>query len=681
MKKLLLLISSAVVLSVNLQGEEGMQSRFKNGVLHFDYKAEQLAPAEAKERQQLELDLQAVIDVPKEERTWENTVLAYMKAFDKYGEGFSMGSFLAYVSDDKQLRDAATELDAVVSGYLIEVATRKDLYNAIKEYADTNPELGVPEARVLKDMMIGFKNSGLTLPDDKLEKFRQLNKEKSVKAIEYSKNLREWKDPLYITKDDLKGMDENYINRLKKTDDGKYIITLDYPDYIPFMLNSESDSARKELEFKFNTRGGEKNVKLLEDILDIRRQVAKLLGYKNIAELKLENRMAKNPENVFNFLESLAKDLKPLSKEEDKKILAFKYEKTGKKSKQLANWESGYWNNKYKKTNYEIDEEKIKEYFPSVFVVEQMLNIFGDLFSVNFEPADIPVWHKDVKAFKVTEKGDGALVAYIYMDLYPREGKYTHAACFDLEDGYQKDDDSYQPPFTAIVANMNPPFEDTPSLLKHSEVETLFHEFGHVLHNALTKAKYAEISGTSVARDFVEAPSQLFENWAWSPVVLKKMSKHYKTGEPLPDELIEKMINAKKLGSAGAYLRQDLLASYDMTLHTKTRFTDPVKLYFTLAKKIRGVSPTPGTMMPASFEHIVGGYDAGYYGYLWSEVIAQDFFSVFEREGIFNPATGRRFRDTVLAVGGTYDEQETAEKFLGRKVSDEAFLKSIGLSK
>ena len=269
------------------------------------------------------------------------------------------------------------------------------------------------------------------------------------------------------------------------------------------------------------------------------------------------------------------------------------------------------------------------------------------------------------------------------MDLYPREGKYKHAACFDLVSGELKEDGTYQPPFVAIVANMNKPSKDTPSLLKHSEVETLFHEFGHVLHNALTKAKYSALSGTNVSGDFVEVPSQMLERWAWDPAVLKSISKHYKTGEPLPDDLIKRMLAAKNYGAGGQYLRQNFFAQYDMTLHTRAKTPDSTKLYFSLTEKIRGkaLPLTPGTIPQAAFGHLMGGYDAGYYGYLWSEVIAEDFFGEFAKTGLRNAQTGLKFRKEILERGGTLDEEEMVENFLGRKVSNEPFLKSIGLEK
>jgi len=678
MKKTKIIFTLLFLLSTT--GAFAMSDMFnKDGVLHFDYKAEELAPAETKAREQLEKDLADLIAIPAEKRTFENTIMGYERAFDKYGDALGMSGFLSYVSTDKNFRDSATDLQMIISQYMVDVGTRRDVYKAIREYTDTKPSLDPVQAKLVKELLIGFKNSGMELNDEDLETFKKLNKEKAELIINFDKNVREYKDPLTVTREQLKGLGEDYIGKLEKTDDGNYVVTLDYPDYVPFMLNADDENARKALEYKYGRRGGEENVKLLEKTLTLRREIAHLLGYKTHADLKLENRMAKNPKTVFSFLKDLEKKLKPLSRKEDKFMIAYKNEKTGKKSRTLYPWESGYWSNKYRKEHLNLDSEKIKEYFPSQVVIDGMLDLFGNLFGITFEPVNIPVWHPDVKPFQIKDKQTGELLAYFYMDLYPREGKYKHAACFDLVNGEEKQDGSYQTPFVAIVANMNKPSATTPSLLKHSEVETLFHEFGHVLHNALTKSKYGAFAGANVSWDFVETPSQMLERWAWSPVVLKKISKHYKTGEPLPDDLIDRMIKAKNFGAGGAYLRQNFFAQYDMTLHTAPVTLDTTKTYFDLTKKIRALPLTKGTIPQASFGHIMGGYDAGYYGYLWSEVIAEDFFSEFEKNGIFDTKTGLKYRREILEKGGTEEEEKLVENFLGRPADNGPFLKSIGL--
>ena len=281
-----------------------MADMFENGVLHFDYKAEELAPAEAAARVQLEKDLNALVAIPKEQRTFENTIMAYERAFDDYGNALGMSGFLSYVSTDKNFRDAALALQMQISQYMVDVATRRDVYRAIREYTDTNPQLDPVQAKLVKEMLIGFKNSGMELNDEELEKFKALNKQKAEYIIKFDKNIQEYKDPLAVTREQLQGLGEDYIEKLEKTDDGKYLVTLDYPDYVPFMLNADDEAARKALEFKYNRRGGEENVELLEKTLELRRQLAQLLGYENHAQLKLEDRMARNPQTVMKFLKN-----------------------------------------------------------------------------------------------------------------------------------------------------------------------------------------------------------------------------------------------------------------------------------------------------------------------------------------------------------------------------------------
>jgi len=673
---------SLLFLSVNIAAQENtMTNKMFNadGLLHFDYKAKDLIPDEAAARKVLEADLAKIVAIKKEDRTFDNTLLAYDDAFDKYSQSIGQAGFLAYVSDDEELRNTALVLEQQISQYLIDVATRRDIYKAFKDYADTNPKLPPIETKMLKDTMIGFRKSGMMLDDKDLETFKTLCKKEADNSINFSKNIRDYKDSLDVTKDQLAGMGDDYVNRLQKTKDGKYTITLDYPDYIPFMQNAKSDEARKELEYKFDRRGGAENVKLLEDSLQLRYETAKLLGYKTYAQDRLDTRMAKNPETVIKFLTDLEKELKPMAQKEDKELLKLKEEKTGVKSDRFNAWETGYWTNLHKKLYYDVDQEKLKEFFPTDYVIKNMFEIFGDLFGVSFKPVNIPTWHKDVKSFAVTDNETQKVLGYIYMDLFPREGKYKHAGCFDLVSGKLKHDGTYQKPFVAIVANLNPASGDIPSLLKHDEVETLFHEFGHVLHNVLTEAKYSAISGTSVSQDFVEVPSQMLENWAWDPTVLKKISKNYKTGKPLDDETIKKMIASKNHCSGSFYIRQDFLAQIDMMYHTATKPVDTTALWAKEADEIRGVPMTSGTYPQASFDHIMGGYDAGYYGYLWAEVIAEDFFSEFQKHGLFNKELGKKYRKEILAMGGSYDEEVLVKNFLGRPVSNEPFLKHIGL--
>jgi thimet oligopeptidase len=388
--------------------------------------------------------------------------------------------------------------------------------------------------------------------------------------------------------------------------------------------------------------------------------------------------MAKNSNKVFEFLKNLYKDLKKKGKKELKVLLKLKNKEMGSDDKTLYNWQWRYYANMYKKENFSVDYEKIREYFPLETVIDGMFDVFSKFFGVKFIPKELPKWHSDVRTYEVCD-GNNKLIAYFYFDLFPRDGKYKHAACFGLVKGREIPDGSYQIPAAAIVSNFTPPSQNMPSLLKFDEVVTLFHEFGHVTHNIFTRSKYSFFAGTSVSRDFVEVPSQVLENWVYDKDVLKKISSHYITKEPIDDKTIEKLIAARNATSGLFYLRQLFFALIDMVYHTKKSSFDTTKVYEKLMKKIFMIPMTKGTHPQASFGHIMGGYEAGYYSYLWSEVISSDFFEEFKKNGIFNPEVGKRYIDKVLSRGGSIDEEKQVKEFLGREVSNQAFFKKIGI--
>ena len=496
--------------------------------------------------------------------------------------------------------------------------------------------------------------------------------------LRFSKNLREVNDSLALTPDELKGLPEDFIGRLKKTPDGKYLVTMNYPDYVPFMDNAESDAARRKLEALFNNRCAADNVKLMEDAIAMRRKIARFIGYPNFADYILDDRMAKNSANVIAFLGRTWAKLKKKGRKELRHRAKLKNAGTGGAQNTLNAWEWRYYNNRLKKEKYALDHEKIKEYFPLETVIKGMFEIFGRVLGIKFVPAELPAWHKDVRTYEV-HNADGSVAAYFYFDLFPREGKYKHAACFGLRRGRELADGSYATPAAAIVANFPSPAAGAQSLMKFDDLVTLFHEFGHVTHQLLTTAKYVRFSGTSVSRDFVEVPSKMFENWAYYGEVLKQVSGHYKRpGEKLPDNLIKKLIDTRNMDSGLAYLRQIFFSILDLKYHMAKGKADTTKLYEKLMKKISLIPMSAGTHPQASFGHLMGGYEAGYYSYLWSELIAADLFSVFEEKGVMNAETGARYRELILAPGRSYDEAGQVEKFLGRPAAEGAFLKSIG---
>jgi thimet oligopeptidase len=640
----------------------------------FSYTPEQVKSLSETAIKDLEARLKEVTAVPAAQRTFKNTMLAFETATSDFGEAVQVPIMLAYVSDNADLRKAGQELELKISQYSVDLMTREDLFNALNEYAAKGERLGEVEGRLLEKTLLDFKRNGLGLEPRKKNKIKKLMKELIGIELQFSKNLREVNDTLEVTEAELKGLPEDFTGRLKKTDNGGRLVTLNYPDYVPFMQNAENGEARRRLELLFNNRCSGANIKLMEDAIALRRKIAKLLGYPTFADYVLADRMAKTSETVFEFMDRTQAKLKRKGRKELRARLKLK----GNGGKTLDAWETGYYNNLLKKTKYSIDHEKIKEYFPVETVLKGMFEVFGELFAAEFVPAQLPVWHKDARAYEV-KNADGSVAAYFYLDLFPRDGKYKHAACFGVRHGRELADGSYELPAAAIISNFSPPSGDIPPLLKFDEVVTLFHEFGHVTHNIFTRAKYGKFSGTSVSRDFVEVPSKMLENWAYSPEVLRRISGHYKNpSEKLPEKLIKKLIDAKNMDSGMGYLRQIFFSVLDMKYHTAKGKVDTTKVYEKLMKKIALIPMSPGTHPQASFGHLMGGYEAGYYSYLWSEVIAQDLFGAFEAAGVMNPETGAKYRELILAPGRSYDEAAQVAKFLGRPAGEDAFLKSIG---
>ena len=655
---------------------------FKNGHLRFDYTPQEISALEERAAKELDINLNFLAAIPADRRDFTNTVRALEDAYTSYWFVPKNLSLLSYFHQDSAVRDAAANLEAKGVDKKLSVFARKDVYKALKEYADTNPQLNHEDMRLLSKWLERFERAGMALSEKDAEAYAQLNTERLNKITRYNVNLNNYKDELVVGREELDGLGETYINRLERTKDGKYIVTLKYPDYNPFMSSAKSEKARKALQEKFARRGGKENVKLLEDTVELRRKQAALLGFKRYPDYVLPVRMAKNYETLEAFLKNLQKEVTPLAQDEMKAYLKLQEETTGQQADEMTAWNLPYWSNQYKKKYYQVDDDKIKEYFPADKVISGMFEVFGNLFGITFTQADLPVWHPEVVVYQIKDKKTGELISNFYLDLFPRDGKYTHAATWSFVDRFELPDGHMQTPSVVIAANFTPAGNGTPSLLEHSEVETLFHEFGHVLQMSMATSKYATLTGDNVAWDYIEAHSQLLENWAWQPQVLKKISAHYKTGEALPDGLISSLVKSKNVGVAVAVLRQNFLGQYDLALHTAAKRVDSTKLYAQMMHNISGIPMTKGTYPQASFGHIMSltdPYDVGYYVYAWSLVIAQDIFSRFEDEGLFNAELGAKLRKYIYTPGTVYDENEMVEQFLGRPYNDKAFLKSLGI--
>ncbi len=612
--------------------------------------------------------------------SFHNTFVPFSDILSDLQDEISAPAFLARVGADKAVRDEALSCDTGVSKYLVDVFSREDLYKTLKAAANRGELLGGEDARLVEKTLLDFKRSGLDLPQVQREQLKGLRKRIVELSNEFNQAIAETKDFALFTPAQMAGVPPDMMKRTLQAD-GNYKVTLDYPDYLPFVDNAKDPQARRILQTKFSSRGADANKKRLADILRFRDEAAKLLGYKNHAAFVLEERMAKDPETVQRFLSSLREKLVLKARPELKTLLELKKAEEGPKSDGVIHaWDWSYYRNQLLKKKYDVDEEKVKEYFPTDLVVAEMLKIYQEVLGLKF--TEVPEaaaqslrWNSTVKLFDVEDARTGVYIGRFFMDLYPREGKYKHAAAFPLIKGRELPDGSYQKPTAAIVANIDRP------TIRHTEVETLFHEFGHIMHELLTRAKYQRFSGISVAWDFLEAPSQMFQNWVWKEAVLNRVSGFYQDpSQKLPGETIQKLIAAKNAASGLTYLGQNFLATYDMALHTSTAALDTTALYAQMMKDIFLIPMTEGTMPEASLTHLMDGYDAGYYGYLWSEVYALDAFSRFEKEGLLSANIGRELRREILEKGSSRDEAKSLRAFLGREPNQEAFLRNIGLS-
>lgn len=615
----------------------------------------------------------------------QETFMARVVPFESFTSVFwnrvSPLIFYSSVSQSTEIRDESKKCSDSSEKLVLDIFTREDLYTFIKKAGAQKEAWPENDRMLFEEYIIEFELNGLALPSEKRAKLKALKERLIVMASDFDQTLNNWDQKLHFTKAQLEGLPANIMQGLEvSTEPGKEVIlTLKYPHYFPALKYVKNAEIRKQLFTEFNKRGGEENKKRLNETIKIRSEIAQLLGYKNHAQAQLARKMAQSPEKVQKFLHDLLSRLKTPGKKDLKVLAGLKHKDTKNFKISLDPWDVSYYENQLFETRYKIDSELIKQYFPMEHVVSKMFDIYQTLFSVKFSPVlDAATWHSDVKAYDIVDTQSQQKIARFYMDMFPRDGKFGHAAAFTLVRGYEKTPKNYEKPVSAIVANFNKSQDQKPSLLTHAEVETLFHEFGHIMHQTLTKAKYGSFSGTNVKRDFVEAPSQMLENWVWREETLSMISKHHITGEKLPKKLMSRMLEAKGVDKAISVLKQVFYASIDMHYHTALApIADTSALYHKFYEDIYMLHPLKETFPEASFGHIMGGYDAGYYGYLWSEVYAQDMFTRFDKEGLLNPKVGADYRKWILESGGEKDPMTLIVNFLGRKPSNKAFLKEI----
>ena len=623
-----------------------------------------------------------IIQIASTERTYENTLVRIDDIYSVIESVWSPGYLMGSVHTSEKIRNEGLEASKKIENYITKLSLNEDLYNAVVAYVPTAEAKSLKGFRkkYLDDLLLDYKRIGFTLSKDKREKVKAVLDVLTDLGLEFDKNIRAAQDTLFLDPKDLAGLPDNY-KKERLQNNGKYAIDMTYPSYVPFMDQAESDEAREALRFKFNNRARAENIGVLNDILRNRMKFVKLLGYNSYAEYRTEDRMARNPKNVWDFENDLKQQLREKAENDVAEMLTIKSVRLGKNTKTIHPWEAGFYENQVKLKKYNLDREEVRQYFEFNNVTEGLFTIYQQLFNVRFEKVQNPsVWHEDVQMFSIYDKTSGALIGNFYLDMFPRANKYGHAAAFSVIMG-KMTENGYQKPATALVCNFPKPTDFQPSLLTHENVETYFHEFGHLVHGVLTTSRLISYAGTSVARDFVEAPSQMLENWVWQKESLSLFAKHYETGEVIPEELLEKMIAAKNINSGTKALQQIFYGIYDFTLNDgfdpdgNKSTTDLIK---ELKNEITFYPYQEGTHQQASFGHL-NGYGAAYYGYKWSEVYAQDMFSVFETNGILNPDIGLKYRKIILEKGGTVDPFELVKEFLGREPNSEAFLRSMGI--
>jgi len=584
---------------------------------------------------------------------------------------------LQNVSPDEEVRKAAQEVYLEFQDWAVEKSYNKGLFKLVQRVAARKMSLNKEEKKLLDDYLNDFRRLGLHLPEEKQSQLKVLQKKLSAIESAFSQAINEYEDFVVVDQKDLTGLDADFISSLDKDPSGKLQVSLQYPEYLPVMEFCSNEKVRKELLIRKYRVAEKSNVSRLNEMILIRDEIAQTLGYSSFNDYVIEDRMAKTPERVRDFLKSFEKRLREKATKELAALEALKQFETSDAAARLEIWDFSFYSALYKKKNFSVDLNELKDFFPLEKVLQGMLKVMGKVFSIRFEEQKpgFPTWHSDVRLFNAYDEKTSESMGAFYLDLFPRPGKYGHAAAFGLVDGKEKESGVYQAPVECMVCNFPP---QAPHSLSHSEVETLFHEFGHILHGLLTTSRYSRFSGTSVAWDFVEAPSQVLENWCWDHEILNQIAENVKDpSRKISKEFVEKMNQAQKAGVALFYLRQVAFAKADLEFHETGKQKDSTAIMNRIMAETF-MPPPPQTSFQAGWGHMVG-YASGYYGYAWADVMAADIFSFFKKSGLLDADQGRRLRAEIYAPGSSREELESLEKFLGRPLSDEAFFEQLGL--
>ncbi len=618
-------------------------------------------------------------------RNFANTIEAFDDLLVQLENDTSMTQFLAYVSTDAEERARGQRAEEEYTNWMIGLFKREDLYKAVKSFADSKPNLQGDQKLMLADLMREFRRAGMELPADQREEVKRIQMQITRLGLEFDAAIRDDETRVPLSESELTGVPKEILDAQPRIGE-LLLVGMDYPTYMPIQELCSNEATRAKTWIAYKRRGGERNVRKLEEMLKLRARAAALLGYSNPAEYEIEPRMAKTPAAVEKFYNELRPKLRTKAEKDLAEFLAAKRAHVKDPNAKFYPWDYSFYESHLKKTKYAVDSEIVKEYFPMQAVIDGLFSITQSLYGLEYRDITaqassrgMPLWHEDVKLYEVMDKQSGQPLGMFYLDLYPRPNKYNHAAQWGLRQHKLWSNGEEQKPLAALVCNFPKPTADKPSLMPHGEVATFFHEFGHCLHTILSTARYGTQAGTNVSRDFVEAPSQMFENWVWSADVLKTFAKHYKSGAVIPDDLVAAMVKARNLGSGMYWEHQIYYGSVDLAYHTaKDGVVDTTKVANELFPQIELYETVPNVFFQASFGHL-NGYQAGYYGYMWSLVYAQDMFQRFNEKGMLNPEAGQYYREKILARGSSLEEIDLVREYLGREPKADAFLKHLGL--
>jgi thimet oligopeptidase len=606
-------------------------------------------------------------------RTFATVVLPLENAAADLNDNLAAEGFLYNVSTDAKVRTASLKCSTDTGNVLTEITARPDLYRALAHAQLSATARGVAQQKLEILWLTALKRSGAGLPNAKRRQFIALQKKLTDYQNTFGANLGNDASTIVITAAQTQSLPPDFVAAaLKKTADGGYTVPVNESTIGPFMQNETDATARKAYYISYGNRGGAANVKLLENAIAVRDQLAHLLGYPTWAAFVLADRMASTPQRVETFLSNIDTAILPKARQERDEDAALK-------GSPLDQWDQSYYENQLRKTKYAVDQNAIKQYFPVQHVIDSVLGIYEELLGVKFVRATIPVWQAQVQAYDVTDAATGKPLGRFYLDLFPRPGKYDHFANFPVIPRRVLPNGTIRLAESAIVGNWPQPAPGKAALLQHGDVETFFHEFGHNMAAILADEPYETLTA-GFRQDFVEAPSQMLENWAWDPGILKRVSSNVDTGQPLPDALIAKMIAARYVHYALQTTQQIQYATVDMRYHTMGAHVDTTAVWAQTTNAVTPNTYVEGTHPQAGFGHLMGGYDAGYYGYLWSKVYAQDMFSAFKTAGLVNPAVGTRYREDILAPARTYEPDAEVAKFLGRPMNPNAFYRELGIT-